>query len=124
VAIGPIPSSVPTLFGVAALGKLVALDPKAKEGEFRLRCGWYFTPKRRIRPGLWKVSLRGVSFNSETYPNGPASGIAHSVSVASWERGVRLEGWTGELYLKLGRGFYAPFLSNGPGTDICAGVLG
>ncbi|MDE3190304.1 MAG: hypothetical protein KGL94_05730 [Acidobacteriota bacterium] len=120
VAVRPIGANVPTLRGAAALATLVALDPKSGEAEFRVGCGWYYKPKRRVRLGLWKVPLRGASFNLESYPNGPASGIAHSVSITTWERQVLLHGWSGTLWFGPGR----PYISNGPTTDICGGVLG
>jgi hypothetical protein len=37
-----------------------------------------------------------------------------------WERAVKLQGWSGTLWLA----FRSPFISNGPTTDICGGVLG
>ena len=122
VRIGPIPAHIPRLWGAAALGTLIGLDPKRKEAEIRLRCGWYFTPKRKVLRRVWKVSLRGMSFNFETYPNGPASGIANTIGLGEWERIVRHDGWFGELWLRSGPD--QPFLSDGPRTDICGGALG
>lgn len=127
-----IPSTVPALRGAVALGTLAALDPKADVAEFRIRCGWYArrgTPTdpqatirvRRLRPGLWKVGLRGFAFTLETSPNGPASGIAHPASLNAWERYVVRFGWTGSLRLASGS---KPSLSDGPATDICRGILG
>ncbi len=97
VPVHRIPTSVPALHGVVALGTLVALDPKSDVAEFQIRCGWYAIrgkpsdrqptmPKRRLHPGLWKVPLRGFAFNIETYPNGPASGIAHPATLKTWEQ--------------------------------------
>ena len=125
--------SVPALRNAVALGTLVALDPKSDVAEFRIRCGWYAArgkpadplatiPKRKLHPGLWKVALRGFAFNTETYPNGPASGIAHAASLEAWERYTTRFGWTGTVYLPFG--WNKPFLSDGPTTDICRGVLG
>jgi hypothetical protein len=131
-----IPSTVPTLRGAVALGTLVALDSKADVAEFRIRCGWYArrgkpseqlatVPLRKIRPGLWKVFLRGLSFNMESYPNGPASGIAHTTSLNVWERYAARFGWRGTVFLATGwSGPFVPYLSAGPTTDICRGVLG
>jgi hypothetical protein len=131
-----IPSTVPTLRGAVALGTLVALDPTADVAEFRIRCGWYArrgkpreqlatVPLRKLRPGLWRVFLHGFSFNSETYPNGPASGIANPTSLNVWERYVARSGWRGTLFLASGwNGPFFPYLSDGPATDICRGVLG
>ena len=106
--------------GAVALGTLVAIDPVAHVAEFRIGCGWYIRPKHKTRIGLWKVVLRGLSFEFETYSGGPASGINHTESLASWERSVERTGWSGTLYLALSHGF----LTDGPTTDICAGVLG
>ena len=129
----PIASSVPALRAAVALGTLVALDPKSDVAEFRIRCGWYAArgkptdpqatmPKRKLQPGLWKVSLRGFAFIVETYPNGPASGIAHATNLKTWERYVARAGWSGTLFLP--SGWSKPFLSDGPTTDICHGILG
>ena len=133
VPVRSIPSTVPALGGAVALGTLVALDPKADVAEFRIRCGWYARrgkptdpqatmPQRKLRPGLWKVALRGFAFNVETYPNGPASGIANPTPLNAWERRVARFGWTGSLWLA--SGWSKPFLSDGPTTDICGGILG
>lgn len=133
VPVHPIGVSVPTLRNVVALGTLVALDPRSDVAEFRIRCGWYAArgkptdsqatmPKRKLRAGLWKVALRGFSFNAETYPNGPASGIAHEATLKAWERRAARLGWVGTLFLPAG--WNNPFLSDGPTTDICHGVLG
>jgi hypothetical protein len=118
--IHPIPTAVPTLRNAVALGTLVAIDPGAKVAEFRIKCGWYIDPKRKVHLGLWKVALRDLAFESESYPNGPASGISRAESLGSWERGAERKGWSGTLYLSPSSGF----LTNGPTTDICAGVLG
>ena len=115
-----VPSSIPTLRNAVALGTLVLLDPKTGVAGFHVTCGWYVKPKRRVRVGLWRVALRAVQFNWETYPNGPASGVAHTVSISTWEDLAKHDGWSGTLYLA-GR---SQFLTNGPTTDICAGVLG
>lgn len=133
VPLRPIPPTVPTLRGVVALGTLVRLDPKADVAEFRIRCGWYARrgkatgshttmPLRKLRPGLWKVPLRKFAFTVETYPNGPASGIAHPTRLKAWERWVARSGWIGSL--RLPSGWSHPGLSNSPTTDICRGVLG
>jgi hypothetical protein len=118
-----IPSTVPTLRGAVAVGTLVALDPKADVAEFRIRCGWYArrgkptepeatVAQRKLHPGLWKVGLRGLGFNAETYPSGPASGIAHNVALHTWERSSVRAGWTGTVFLA--SGWNKPFLSDGP----------
>jgi hypothetical protein len=136
--LGPVPvhaieSSVPALHNAVALGTLVALDPQSDVAEFRIRCGWYAargkpadpqatTLKRKLHPGLWKVALRGFDFSIETYPNGPASGIAHTATLKAWERYAARTGWTGTLFLPFG--WNKPFLSDGPTTDICRGDLG
>ena len=133
VPIHPIEMTIPALHGAVALGTLVALDPKSHVAEFRIRCGWYAVrgkptdpqatmPKRKLRPGLWKVALRGFAFNIETYTNLPTSGMAHAATLKAWERHVARSGWKGSLFLAAG--WNKPFLSDGPTTDICHGVLG
>ena len=132
VPVRPISRTVPTLRGAVALGTLVALDPKSDVAEFRVRCGWYArrgkrtdpeatVPTRKLHAGLWKIALRGFGFDFETYPNGPASGINHTITLNTWERYVARTGWTGTLFLASG---WKPFLSDAPRTDICGGVLG
>jgi len=131
VRVGPIDPARRTLKGAIALATLVAVDPRSKLAEFRISCGWYAAPgpasstrawlaKGKLRPGLWNVNLRGVSFGWETYPNGPASGIWHPVSLRTWERQAELHGWSGHLWFATRNGE----ISNGPTTDICGGVLG
>jgi hypothetical protein len=133
VPVHPIASNVRALHGAVAMGTLVALDLKSDVAEFRIRCGWYAArgkpadpqptiPIRRLKPGLWKVALHGFGFNIETYPNGPASGIAHDATLKAWERYSGRNGWTGTLFLA--SGWNKPLLSDGPTTDICHGVLG
>ena len=115
-----LPADLPTLRNAAARGMLIAIDPRARLGEFRIKCGWYLHPKRRTRSGLWKVPLTGLTFEWESYPNGPASGISHTESFASWRQRAEQHGWSGTLFLSKNNGF----LTDGPTTDICAGVLG
>ena len=112
--------AIPTLRNAVALGTLVAIDSKADLAEFRIGCGWYINPKRKTRIGLWRVALRGLSFEWETYPAGAASGISHPFTLKRWERWAESDGWSGTLYLSRRDGF----LTNGPTTDICAGILG
>ena len=119
-AIHALPANLPTLRNAVALGTLIALDPHAHAAEFRVTCGWFFHPKHRARPGLWKVDLGGLAFEWESYPDGPASEINHTESFASWRRRAEQSGWSGTLYLSRSNGF----LTDGPTTDICAGVLG
>jgi len=117
-----IPATIPTLRGAVALGTLVAIEPGAREAEFRIGCGWYVAPKRRVKLGLWKVSLQGVAFNLESYgKNGPESGVAHSVGLRAWESYVLQHGWSGAIWLKSRS---QPYITNTPTTDICAGQLG
>jgi hypothetical protein len=117
-----IPAAIPTLRGAVALGTLVAIGPGAREAEFRIGCGWYVAPRRRVKLGLWKVSLRGVGFNLESYgKNGPGSGVAHSVGLRTWESYVLQHGWSGALWLTSDS---QPYITNTPTTDICAGQLG
>jgi hypothetical protein len=131
VRVGPIDPATRTLTGAVALATLVAVDPKSKLAQFRISCGWYaakappssadaWLARGKVRPGLWNVKLGRVSFNWETYAAGPASGVAHTVSLKMWEQGVKLQGWSGTLWLASRN----PFISNGPTTDICRGVLG
>jgi hypothetical protein len=121
-----IAASLPTLRNAVVLATVIAIDPKADVAEFRIKCGWYLKPKRKVRIGHWRVALRGLSFEFETYPNGPISGINHTESLKQWERSVRAFGWSGTLYLSTHLRSVAPdgFLTDGPTTDICAGVLG
>ena len=114
------------LRNAAALGTLLRIDPVRRLAEFRIRCAWHFAPKKKIRPGIWQVSLTGLSFEFETYPNGPASGISHDEALGRWERDAMQFGWVGTIYLTkiphpMPRNGY---LTDGPATDICGGILG
>ncbi len=122
VAVGPIAKDIPILRHAAALGRLVRIDTRAKTAEFRISCGWYYAPRRRLQRGLWKVPLAGLTFNWETNPSDPGAPNATVVriSLRTWERRVEARGWAGSLRLSA----QARDLSNGPTTDICAGVLG
>jgi hypothetical protein len=120
VIVGSIPASVQPLMRAAALGVLVRIDPKRHEAEFRISCGWHYAPKTKIRRGLWKVSLRRLRFGWETNLANPAAGHVETVSLSTWETRATTRGWRGTLRLSDSGGG----LSNGPTTDICAGVLG
>jgi hypothetical protein len=124
--VATIPSDLPRLRSAVALGTLVALDGQRSVAEFRISCGWHATKGGRatskLRPGLFRVPLRGFGFNVETYPAGPASGVANEVSLSTWERWASRSGWTGQLYVY--PGLTRPWLTDGPTTDICHGVLG
>jgi hypothetical protein len=117
---GPIPPRVPALQNAAALGVLVRLDAARGFAEFRISCGWYYSPKKKVRAGLWKVDLRHLTFGEESNPANPGAGHVNTVSRKSWEHWSALRGWSGTLRLREPGGF----LSNGPTTDICAGILG
>ena len=132
VRVGPIDPARRTLKGAVAFATLVAVDPKSKLAEFRISCGWYALPapassrtawlvKGKVRPGLWNVSLRGFSFDFETYPNGPASGINHTESLTQWQRSAEALGWSGHVRVALRNNGE---IGDGPTTDICHGVLG
>jgi hypothetical protein len=118
--VGAIPPSVPTLRNAAALGALVRVDPKRRLAEFRISCGWYYKPKRRVHRRLWKVDLRHLTFGWESNLSNAGAGHVETVSLKTWEHRSELRGWSGTLRLT-GRGGN---LSNGPTTDICAGSLG
>ena len=122
VAVGAIPSIVPMLRNAAALGTLVRIDPKRRLAEFRVSCGWYYSPKRKVHRGLWKIDLTHLSFGWEANPANPASPNAAvtPISLRAWEHRAELRGWSGTLSLA----GHAGDLSNGPTTNICAGVLG
>jgi hypothetical protein len=119
VAVGSIASTIPSLRNAAAIGTLVRLDPRSHTAEFRIKCGWYYSPKKRIRRGLWKVSLRRTSYGWETNPENPAAHV-RAISRGSWERLATSRGWSGSLRLTAPTGD----ISNGPTTNICAGALG
>lgn len=128
-----IASSLPTLRNAVVLATLVAIDPKSDLAEFRTRCGWYIKlvgkeqyvrPRSKVRLKEWKLSLRGLSFDFETYPNGPISGINHPESLKQWERHAVAFGWSGSVHLFPLRGWGRGSVGDGPTTDVCAGVLG
>jgi hypothetical protein len=130
--VGPIDPARRTLKGAIALATLVALDPRSKLAEFRISCGWYairapassrnaWLVKGKVRPGLWNVSLRELSFDFESYPNGPISGINHTESLEQWEHSAEAFGWSGHVWVALRNNGE---IGDGPTTDICHGVLG
>lgn len=118
--IGPVSPAVPLLRNAFAFGMLVRLDSAAAVGELKISCGWYYTPRRKLRAGLWKVRLRGLTFGWESNPAHPGRGSVATVSLRTWERRVRVDGWSGSVRLRRGGGS----LSNGPTTDICTGSPG
>ena len=122
VPVGSISATTPSLRGAAAIGTLVRLDLRSHTAEFRIKCGWFYAPKKRVRSGLWRVSLLHKSFGWETDLGNPAAPDAHvqAVSLSTWERLARSRGWSGSLRLLTPTGN----ISNGPTTDICAGTLG
>jgi hypothetical protein len=89
-------------------------------GELKVSCGWYYAPRRKLRAGLWKVRLRELTFGWESNPAHPGKGSVATVSLRTWERRVRVDGWSGSVRLRHTGGR----LSNGPTTDICAGIPG
>lgn len=128
-------SSLPILRGADAFVTLVAIDRRADVAEFRVSCGVLtkyanqagLVPARklalaRVQPGLYRVPLRGgtlyVSSYAET-PSGLVPSHANPVTLNAWERSAPI-GWAASLY----GGSAGPFLSDGPATDICHGVLG
>jgi hypothetical protein len=117
---GPTAPRVPTLRNAAALGVLIHIDAPRGLAEFRISCGWYYSPKEKVRVGLWKVDLRHLSFGDESNPANMAAGHVNTVPLKSWEHWAALRGWSGTLRLRELDGY----LSNGPTTDICAGDLG
>jgi hypothetical protein len=106
-------------------GTLVAVNRETDVAEFRISCGWYISKggsaTAKVRPGIYSVSLRGAYINVEAGvdPAVPGSGAANHVSLASWERWTR-PGWKAWL----SSGSTKSYLSDGPSTDICHGVIG
>jgi hypothetical protein len=118
--IGVVSPALPLLRNAFALGTLVRFDPSAAIGEFKVSCGWFYAPRRRLRAGLWKVPLRGLKFGWESNTAQPGSGHVVTVSLGTWEHRSRIAGWSGSVRLRRSSGD----LSNGPTTDICGGVPG
>ena len=112
-------TTTPILRNAFALAELARLDPRSDVAEFRISCGWYYAPRRKLRAGLWKVRLEGLTFGWETNQANPGAGHVESISLTTWKRRA-INGWSGTLRLRRGTGT----LSNGPTTDICAGVSG
>jgi hypothetical protein len=112
--VGPVPTSVPVLRNAFALGTLVGLDTTGKVAEMRISCGWHYRPRRKVRPGVWKVDLSRLTFGWQ------ANAHVDPVPLATWVRRVQQHGWSGSLRLRDGGGD----LATGPTTDICAGIPG
>lgn len=120
VPVGPVPRHIPVLRNAAARGELVRIDLQHHVAEFRLSCGWYLRPKHKVRLKLWRVDLTSIrAFLWETKPGEPAAGHVVSVPLLTWQRWAAKFGWSGTLRL----GADGSSISNGPSTDICAGVL-
>jgi hypothetical protein len=115
-----LPSGIRVLRNAAALGTLVRIDPESGFAEFRVSCGWYYTPRKKVRPGVWRVDLRHLDFGSASNLANLAQSHVQSVPLKKWQEDAKQRGWSGTLRLSDGGGG----LSNGPTTDICAGVLG
>jgi hypothetical protein len=128
-------SNLPTLRGADAFVTLVAIDKRADVAEFRVRCG-VFTKyanqdgevpagklaAARVQPGLYRVPLRGGTFDRATFmqtPSGPVPTNPNYLTLTTWERWTH-SGWKASLR----SGSTGPFLSDGATTDICHGVLG
>jgi hypothetical protein len=122
--VGPIASTVPTLVRAGARGTLLAIDLKSGIAEFRISCGRFIPSKARIRPGLWKVNLRGATFGWAVGQNGQGGGHVEDLNLRQWERTVRRLGWSGTLYVRTANAPHSVWLTNGGATDVCAGVFG
>jgi hypothetical protein len=118
--VGTISPRVPELRDAAVRATLVALDPKLGAAEFRVSCGWYYSPRRKVRPGLWRVSRHGLAYGVESNPANPARGHVEPVSPQAWLRIVVKRGWSGTLRLRGTGGS----VSDGPTTNVCRGVPG
>jgi len=112
------------LRNAVALGTLVSINRRTDVAEFRISCGWHATRSGRattkVPPVLYRVLLRRAAFTVESgvNPRIPGSGFATDPSLSAWERWER-PGWRASLRL-----YKTSWLSDGPTTNICAGVLG
>jgi hypothetical protein len=114
-------TELPRLQDAFALGTFVRLNRASAVAVFRIKCGWHYTPRRKIRPGLWRVSLRGLKFGEYGYARGNfAGGTMNEMSSTQWERFAGRPGWSGSLRL----GERSGYIADGPTTDICGGVSG
>ena len=120
---GAVSPQPPTLRNAFALGTVVRVDASSGVAVFRIKCGWYYAPRIKLQPGLWRVALRHDTFSLYGgYTAGNyAGGSATPVSLREWERAASSSrGWSGSL--RLGR--LGGWISDGPTTDICGGVPG
>jgi len=122
--IGPISNTLPNLRRAGAVGTLVALDPRSALTEFAVSCGRYVPSKSPVRPGRFRVDLRGATFGEAVNYNGRGSGHVVSISLTRWVALVTRGGWRGTLYLRTPNAPRAVFLTNGGATAVCAGVFG
>ena len=118
----PLPRSLgvpdlPVLSDVVATGTLMALDTATGTGEFFIGCGWDLRSKREIRDMFATVGLRDATFGAETNPADPARGAVWTVKWSAWQASAKRDGWSGFLYLTA----HDPWLTDGPGTDVCHG---
>ena len=117
----PVSAGPERLSNAVALGTFVSLDRRRAVATFRISCGWHtrgWHATTRVRPGLYTVSLRGGLFNvSDPYD------AADEIKLSSWERRYSHSRW-GPASIRVGSERSGPYLSTGPTTDICHGVLG
>jgi len=113
-------ASFPTLRDDAAVGQVAAIDRAGHYATFFVSCARTAADRKLPEDRLWKVDLEHVSFEMETDLLDPAQGAVWTVSRSDWVRYARTYGWSGFLILNS-----TPlFITNGPGTDVCGGVLG
>jgi hypothetical protein len=113
------------LHDAVARGTLVAVNRRTNVAEFRIWCGWHTAHGRattKLPPGLYRVRLRGATFNVEAGVNAnvPGSGVANYESLSTWEQTEgRRPGWHAWMSL-----YRQSWFSDGPSTSICQGVFG
>lgn len=94
-------SALPLLPPGGSAGTLIGFSPESEQAEFEITCGWDTRTHRSIRPGLWRLSLRGATFGIEVGPLDPDGSVdlaaGHNVAVTKgqWERYVLSAGFSG-----------------------------
>jgi hypothetical protein len=122
--VGPVSSNLGTLRRAGARGTLLAIDPTTRTASFRITCGRRVPSKAKITPGVYRLGLRGAEFGWAVGYNGRGGGHVVELSWTKWLAAAKRYGWSGYIYIRPPNAPRSVWLTNGGGTDVCAGVFG
>ena len=102
-----------------AVGSLIGFDPTTKVAKVRITCGWDSGRHAKLLPGIYRMSLKRATLELSSDPSNPVAAHVITVSFVRWKSFVVRFGWEGII-----ESVSRPFLTNGPGTDVCNGQIG